>query len=240
MKCVIVVFGVAAFLFQGAILGQPSQAPTGRRSGASKAGPAKPTEMTWKDVEVLRFDANANTLTILQDNKETIIRCTDQTKVSFDGQDRPLKALNQAARATIVSQKAGTQWPAKSVSLTATHALNPEEDLLACAAGGNLDCVRHSLRRGAKIDSRTEFGMIPVKTTQVTDNSSYTEAIGVNGGETALILAARQGHLEVVKLLIEKSADVNAADRKGKTSLMAAREKKLNEIERVLLAAGAQ
>ena len=41
-------------------------------------------------------------------------------------------------------------------------------------------------------------------------------------GQTALILAVRKGHAEVMNLLIEVKADVNAVDREGNTALMIA------------------
>ncbi|WP_245273458.1 ankyrin repeat domain-containing protein [Mesorhizobium sp. WSM3224] len=39
-------------------------------------------------------------------------------------------------------------------------------------------------------------------------------------GRTALIEAARNGHLDAVKLLVEHGADVNAADKTGRNSAL--------------------
>ncbi len=39
-------------------------------------------------------------------------------------------------------------------------------------------------------------------------------------GSTALIEAAGKGHIEIVKLLIEKGAKINAKDNDGVTALM--------------------
>ena len=38
-------------------------------------------------------------------------------------------------------------------------------------------------------------------------------SFSMKGGKTALIMAAEDGHLEVVKALIEAGADVNLRDR---------------------------
>ena len=43
-----------------------------------------------------------------------------------------------------------------------------------------------------------------------------------NDGVTALMLASDMGEHEVVKVLIDKGADVNAEDSRGYTALMAA------------------
>jgi len=42
----------------------------------------------------------------------------------------------------------------------------------------------------------------------------------INFGETALMFASWYGHKEVVELLLEKGADVNAKDKLGRTALM--------------------
>jgi ankyrin repeat protein len=51
------------------------------------------------------------------------------------------------------------------------------------------------LRKKADVDARTNFG------------------------ETPLLLAAFQGHIDVVELLLAKNADVNARDNSGMTPL---------------------
>jgi len=43
-------------------------------------------------------------------------------------------------------------------------------------------------------------------------------------GNTALAIAAQRGHLNVVKRLIEKGADVRKANRQGKTALEVAKD----------------
>ncbi|CAM9371448.1 unnamed protein product [Discosporangium mesarthrocarpum] len=43
-----------------------------------------------------------------------------------------------------------------------------------------------------------------------------------HGGETPLIIASSQGHLSVVKHLLQRGADVNATDHRGDTALSTA------------------
>lgn len=52
---------------------------------------------------------------------------------------------------------------------------------------------------------------------------------------TALILAARNGHVEVVKTLLEAGADVNAQDRQGYSALMKAAYRGHSEVVHCLL-----
>jgi ankyrin repeat protein len=69
-------------------------------------------------------------------------------------------------------------------------------------------------------------------------------------GITALITACNRGHVDVVRILLEKGADVNAKDWEGWTALMAGaagaahddnrnKEEKCLEIVRLLIAHGA-
>ena len=51
-------------------------------------------------------------------------------------------------------------------------------------------------------------------------------------GRTALICEAGYGHTEIVKLLIEKGADVNAKDSNGKTVLDFAKTDEMKELLR--------
>ncbi len=62
--------------------------------------------------------------------------------------------------------------------------------------------------------------------------------VGVNGqdwsGFTALMSAARNGHTEVVKLLLAAGANVSAKNNKGETALSTARMRGHEEIQELL------
>jgi hypothetical protein len=60
------------------------------------------------------------------------------------------------------------------------------------------------------------------------------------GRSTALIVAVRNGHKEIVSMLIKHGADVNLADSEGKTALAYAVDEKHAEIEAMLRQAGAK
>ncbi len=50
------------------------------------------------------------------------------------------------------------------------------------------------------------------------ERPSFGDLVGVQGGMTALLLAARQGNLETVKTLLDRGADVNQVSEGSKTS----------------------
>jgi len=58
-------------------------------------------------------------------------------------------------------------------------------------------------------------------------------------GQTALMWAAAEGHAEVVRLLIEAGADLNAADKEGTTALILATLNGHLDVAALLLDAGA-
>jgi ankyrin repeat protein len=65
--------------------------------------------------------------------------------------------------------------------------------------------------------------MTPDKDTKKESNErrerpSYGDLVGVQGGMTALLLAARQGNFETVAALLDKGADVNQVSEGSKTS----------------------
>lgn len=60
-----------------------------------------------------------------------------------------------------------------------------------------------------------------------------------NSGITALMVAAKAGHTEVVRVLLEGGADPNIQDTTGVTTLMAAAQAGRTEVARVLLEGGA-
>src|SRR4051812_41260445 len=62
---------------------------------------------------------------------------------------------------------------------------------------------------------------------------------GQKTGWTPLMIAAAEGHTDIVKLLLEKGADANARNSYGRTSLMFASSYGFTQIAELLIRAGA-
>lgn len=78
----------------------------------------------------------------------------------------------------------------------------------------------------------------------VLKNGSPEEPLNVNAGDkldsTLLMIAAREGHLEIARILVEKGAEVDATDNDGWTALMYAAWKGHLEVARFLIGNGAE
>ncbi|MFC6981119.1 ankyrin repeat domain-containing protein [Microbulbifer taiwanensis] len=93
--------------------------------------------------------------------------------------------------------------------------------LIPAAERGHIETVRTLIEAGVEIDHVNNLGW-----------TALLEAIILSDGGPA--------HQQIVDLLVRAGADVNIADRKGVTPLQHARRRHYAEIERRLLAAGAQ
>jgi hypothetical protein len=71
------------------------------------------------------------------------------------------------------------------------------------------------------------------------EGDEMLESMGVKRGRTPLHLAVVRGEAQMVRLLLARGADVNAADVVGRTPLMVAVERESEPMLRELLAAGA-
>lgn len=91
------------------------------------------------------------------------------------------------------------------------------DELCEHAKRGDAEKVKALLKQGVDIEATTD-----------------------STGSTPLHLAAAGGHLDVVKLLLEHGADINAMDRGRSTPLIAALRNKHRELADFLMSKGAQ
>ncbi|NIJ59848.1 hypothetical protein FHS82_003709 [Pseudochelatococcus lubricantis] len=125
---------------------------------------------------------------------------------------------------------------------------------LYAGARGHLDILKLTLTHGADLKSTNRFGgtaLIPASERGHVETVRTLIAAGVdvdhvnNLGWTALLEAVILGnggerHRQIVDVLIKAGADINLADREGVSPLQHARGHGYDEIEQLLVAAGAR
>jgi ankyrin repeat protein len=106
--------------------------------------------------------------------------------------------------------------------------------LMIAAAAGHADIAKRLLARGARVDSQTRTGPTPAFRLPGSNSGSKGQGIvrggwpergerdPIPGAKTPLLLAAREGHLEVARLLLEAGASIEKADADGVTPLLMA------------------
>lgn len=106
--------------------------------------------------------------------------------------------------------------------------------LMVAARDGNAAIVRLLLARGVRVDAQTHAGKVPAFRKPGTNSGSKGQGIvrggwpergerdPIPGAKTALLYAAREGHVEVAKLLLAAGADIEKADADGVTPLLMA------------------
>jgi uncharacterized protein len=106
-----------------------------------------------------------------------------------------------------------------------------EPSLLCAAWKGDVATVRKLLSSGVNPDSTDDNGICEGRPNRATAISS--------SGDTPLMRAAGCGHTEVVKLLLEDGADINARDSEGNTAISGAAYYMHADIVDLLLTRGA-
>jgi len=127
-----------------------------------------------------------------------------------------------------------------------------ETVLMTAAKAGNADVVRALLTGGIDV-SLAALGEARAAA-RVAEGAGYTTPVNpaldtnyadVNArerlyGRTALIVAAVEGHLEIVRMLVEAGSDLNIVDAEGSTALSLARSYGNLDVAALLAEAGAQ
>ena len=106
--------------------------------------------------------------------------------------------------------------------------------LMVAARDGHADIVRLLLSKQARVDAQTRTGKAPAFRLPGGNSGSKGQGIvrggwpergerdPIPGAKTPLLYAARNGHLEVVKLLLDAGATIEKADADGVTPLLMA------------------
>jgi len=101
-------------------------------------------------------------------------------------------------------------------SINAAEEWRGQTPLMWAAAEGHVPAVKLLIAKGAKIDAKSkEFDFTALKPKAGSVAMNFPR-----GGFTPLLFAARQGHMDVVKTLIDAGANINLADPDSTTPLL--------------------
>eukprot|EP00434_Breviolum_minutum_P007685 symbB.v1.2.006779.t1/scaffold396.1/size242164/6 len=113
---------------------------------------------------------------------------------------------------------------------------------------GHEDAVKALVKRGAKLEAKTKFGLTPLSQAARNGQVRICELLldfkadansATKQGRSTLQQAAHQGHKNVVELLLARRADPNSKDEKGVTPLHSAALSGFGDMVEVLLSYGA-
>ena len=123
-----------------------------------------------------------------------------------------------------------------------------ETALMLAALRGDLEVVRQLLVHGAEVNPSGNWtpliyaavkGSVEISRLLLAYGAQINAAADSNG-LTALMMAAREGHVALVAFLLASDADPNLKSHDGITALAAARQREHKEIVELLVKAGAQ
>lgn len=106
---------------------------------------------------------------------------------------------------------------------------------------GNLEVVKILISAGADVNVGNNMGQTPLYLAEQRGDTEIIELLKKHGAkkDTTLLGAAVSGDIEQVKLLISKSADVNAKNQRGNTPLYLAAQNGHKDVAELLIAKGA-
>jgi ankyrin repeat protein len=114
--------------------------------------------------------------------------------------------------------------------------------LILAAQGGHMDVLKTLVEAGADPNITSAMGATALNKAAELGNIPMLNYLLENGsqvGPLALIMAAREGFLKVVRILVDAGADLNATQHWGQTALMLAAKNGHAAIVKYLLEKGA-
>ena len=115
-----------------------------------------------------------------------------------------------------------------------------EMTLLQAAKDGDTETVKTFIERGIDVNAQYKDGLILGPVRWIVNALLTGKDTKTRRGDTALIVAARWGHADIVRILLEAGAKVNAKNQNGTTALMAAERGGYDEIVEMLKKSGAK
>ncbi len=167
-----------------------------------------------------------------------IIKMLLEKGAKVDGADNypftPLEyaALNNKTEAVQLLLKAGA------------HVRRNCSLLSASATNGNTDIIKMALEKGAEVDCEDTYGFTPLESAAISDKTDAVRLLLKAGAHvrrncSLLSASATNGNTDIIKMALEKGAEVDCEDKDGQTPLMRAANNGRIEAVRLLLQAGA-
>jgi len=181
----------------------------------------------------------------------------DTAKLLIDAGADVRKANSYGVTALYIAARAGDEVATRMLLAAGADAnaalpASGETVLMTAAKAGNADVVRALLTGGAAGVSLDALGKARAAA-RIAEGAGYAPSTNpaidrnyadVNArerlyGRTALMIAAAEGHLESVRLLIEAGSDLHVVDAEGSTALTLARSNGNLDVAALLAEAGA-
>lgn len=136
-------------------------------------------------------------------------------------------------------------------SPTRTDSGFQQSPLMAAARAGHADIVEHLIKARVPLDARTRTGKTPDFRSPKGSTASRGAGIvrsgwpeqgerdPIPGAKSALLYAAREGHVQIVKQLLDAGADIELADADGVTPLLIAIMNQRLDVAMLLVERGA-
>ncbi len=140
---------------------------------------------------------------------------------------------------------------AKGAAADASDPAFRQTPLMVAARFGHLPIAQLLIERGAQVDAQTRAGATPKFRSPASNSGSKGAGIirggwpergerdSTPGAKTPLLYAAREGHVDVAKLLLDKGASLEKADADGVTPLLMATFNGRFSVARLLIDRGA-
>lgn len=136
---------------------------------------------------------------------------------------------------------ANTSLPAgETVLMTAAKAGNPDVVRALLTGGTNVSLLGLAEQRAARQVAESAGYAVPTNPAVAATNYADVNARERWYGRTALMIAAVEGHADVVQLLIDAGSDVDLLDEEGSSAVSLARSNGHLDVAAALVAAGAR